>query len=134
MDFVGILSTAGVASVLTTVAQALVNRKMNRAAAKNTEAEYTKKIIEQSDARAAQYKEDANLFRKERDEAREESKGQRKAKQEWRNKFYESERVRHALELELSDERAKRAEDRWHRCEVNGCGNRLPPRSREKSE
>lgn len=125
------LSAAGVAGVLTTVAQALVNRKMNKATANNTEADYTKKIIEQSDARAAQYKEDANLFRKERDEAREESKGQRKAKQEWRDRFYESEKARHALELELSDERAKRAEERWHRCEVNGCNDRMPPRSRE---
>lgn len=42
----------------------------------------------------------------------------------------------HEIELSVKDLERVISEERWHRCEVNGCKNRMPPRERkiEKNE
>lgn len=97
----------------------------------NSDADYAEKIIKQADDRVAQYRADMELVREERDKWQEESRGQRKAKQEWRGKHEEAVSRIHELELSNKDKDAKLAEAEWHRCETNGCASRIPPRKRE---
>lgn len=49
---------------------------------------------------------------------------------QWRDKYLEEQKAHHATQLELKDAQMQLAEEKWHRCEVNGCTKRVPPRSR----
>lgn len=100
------------------------NRRINKA-------DYAGKIIEQSDKRVDQALADKDRALAERDDARSDAKGQRKAKQEWRDKFFTEQKAHHETQLTLKDTSAKLAEADWHRCEQNGCKERIPPRKRE---
>ncbi len=110
-----------------------IKNTISRAAANNSDADYAEKIIRQADDRVAQYRADMELVRTERDQWQEESKGQRKAKQEWREKYEEAVARTHELELALKDMESKCRESEWHRCETNGCKNRIPPRKRQEN-
>ncbi len=134
MDIYTILMNIGGSGVLLTFVTAFVNRKINRATFNNSNADYAGKIIEQADDRVNQYKDDMERLRAERGQCQEECKGQRKAKQEWRGKYEESLSRIHTLELNVKELEGKLAEADWHRCEVNGCHNRIPPRTRSKTE
>lgn len=132
MDILSILTAIGASGVISGLLTWLGSRRKDAAQVSNLKADYTDKILQQSNERAAQYKADADQFRKEREEAREEAKGQRRSKQEWRDKYLNSEKRTHELELSVKDVEARIAEERWHRCEVNGCDKRMPPRDRNK--
>jgi hypothetical protein len=116
------------------LSQAEMNKAQATATEQTSEADYAEKIIKQSDERVKQALDDKERAVSERDAAYAEAKGQRKAKQEWREKYFEEEKAHHATQLSLKDTEAKLAEAEWHRCEVNGCSKRMPPRSRENTE
>lgn len=135
MDWLSIITAIGGSSALAGVFSWLSNRRMNDAQANNSDADYAEKIIKQADERVAQYKADADAARADREELRrerdkwmEESRGQRKAKQEWRGRYEEAVARVHKLELSIKDMDAKMAESEWHRCEVMACRKRKPPR------
>ncbi len=73
---------------------------------------------------------DRDYALKERDDAYLEAKAQRKAKQEWREKYSEEEKAHHATQLQLKCTEGLLREADWNKCEVSGCANRMPPRSR----
>lgn len=127
MDWLTLASALGVSSILQIVVTGWQNRKINKA-------DYAQKIIDQAETRVTHALDDRDRAIKERDEAWADSKGQRKAKQEWRNKCLEEQRAHHKTQLELKDSLAKIAEAEWHRCEVNGCTKRIPPRKRDRVE
>ncbi len=131
MNIADILTAVGVNSILLAVIAFFQNRHINNATAKaterSTEADYTKRILEQADDRVNQAIADRDRVVKERDEAYLEAKAQRKAKQEWRDKFFAEQAERHAVELKLKDSEAERIKERYYRCEVE-CPGRVPPR------
>lgn len=120
------------------IVQGIMNRRVTRAQAqqieaqsKSTNVDYAGVIIEQSNKRVDQAFADTERMRQERDMWQTECRGQRKAKQEWRAKYEEAVARTHELELANKDAAAKFKEADWHRCEVNGCAKRIPPRTRE---
>lgn len=127
------------------IVQGIMNRRVTRAQAQQIEAQskqadeqanatnanYAGIIIEQSNKRVEQAFADTERMRQERDRWQEECRGQRKAKQEWRSKYEEAVARIHELELANKDWEAKYNEADWHRCEVNGCSRRVPPRTRD---
>jgi microcompartment protein CcmL/EutN len=109
--------------------------EMNFAQADSTSADYAEKIIKQADERVTQALADKERSMTERDAAYTEAKAQRKAKQEWRDKYFDEQKAHITTQLELKDTQGRLSEEAWHRCETNGCANRIPPRSRtEKTE
>lgn len=134
MDWISLLAAVGSSGILITIVTAWLNRKVTKGIANNSNADYADKIIAQADRRVEQALTDKERALQERDNAYTESKGQRKAKQEWREKFFAEQKSHHATQLELKDALAKLAEAEWHRCETNGCERRVPPRKREKTE
>lgn len=116
----------------------LGDRRMKRAEAvskeRTSETDYTGQIIKQAEERVSQLREDKERAIAERDAAYAESKGQRKSKQEWRDKFFEEQKTHHATQIALKDLQAQLREERFHRCEINGCTDRKPPRKREHPE
>ncbi len=138
-NILGILLGGG--GIISSIVMAYMNRRVTRAQAlqiesqaKTGNADYADKIIEQANERVSQALADRDRALKERDDAYIESKAQRKAKQEWREKYNALVQEKHTLELDNKDLLAKLNEADWHRCEVNGCGNRVPPRTRNKKE
>lgn len=131
MGWTEIIIAVITSGIITAIVSGILNRRVTRAQANNSDADYAEKIIKQADDRVAQYRADMELVREERDKWQEESRGQRKAKQEWRGKHEEAVSRIHELELSNKDKDAKLAEAEWHRCETNGCANRIPPRKRE---
>ncbi len=139
MDWGNIIAIIlGGGGVIGLIVQGILNRRVTRAQAKHTDeqanatnVDYAGVIIEQSNKRVEQAYSDTERMRQERDRGQEECRGQRKAKQEWRGKHEEALARIHELELSNKDKDAKLAESEWHRCETNGCGNRIPPRKRE---
>lgn len=129
--WVSIITAVVASGILTTIITAIQKRGIVRATANNSNADYTSKIIAQSDARVAQALEDKNRAVKERDDAYADAKGQRKAKQEWREKFFAEQKAHHEAQLTLKDTLAKLASAEWHRCDKNGCVDRKPPRKRD---
>lgn len=123
MDWVTLLSALGIGGVLQFVVTAIFNRKSNNA-------DYAQKILDQAEIRVTQALDDRERVTKERDEAREEAKGQRKAKQEWRDKFLNEQRLHHETQLALKDTQSKLVDERWYRCEIK-CPKRKPPRENE---
>lgn len=131
MGWTEIIIAVITSGIITAIVSGILNRRVTRAQANNSDADYAEKIIKQADDRVAQYRADMELVREERDKWQEESRGQRKAKQEWRGKHEEAVSRIHELELSNKDKDAKLAEAEWHRCETNGCASRIPPRKRE---
>jgi hypothetical protein len=136
-----LLASTGFSTLLITIFGAWQNRKINRikteAEANTAEADYSERIIKQANERVDQAIDDRNRaiadrdrIRNERDAAYGEIKVQRKAKQEWREKFYAEQESKHALHLKLKDTELKMSEERSFRCEVEDCPNRKPPRKR----
>jgi hypothetical protein len=133
MDWTTIIVAFVANGVLLGIVTGLQNRRINRASANNSDAEYSSKIIQQSDERVRQALDDRDRVMRERNDAYEESKGQRKAKQEWREKFHDEQKTHHETQLLLKDTENKLSEAEWHRCEMNGCTRRIPPRKRENT-
>lgn len=127
MDWITLASALGISGILQLIVTAFQNRKINKA-------DYAQKIIDQCEQRVKQALDDRDEARKERNEAWADAKGQRKAKQEWRDRYFAEQKVHHETQLTLKDTLTKLAETEWHRCEVNGCKDRMPPRKREQIE
>lgn len=123
MDWVTLLSALGIGGVLQFVVSAIFNRKSNNA-------DYAQKILEQAEIRVSQALDDRDRIIKERDYARDEAKGQRKSKQEWRDRFLKEQELHHETQLTLKDIEAKLVDEKWYRCELK-CAKRKPPRENE---
>lgn len=128
MDWISLLSAIGFSGILTAIVGAVQNKRINKATADNSSADYTSKIIAQAEDRVNQVLEDRARMLQERNEAYTESKGQRKAKQEMREKLHAEQTLRHETELKLKDAEAKLQEAEWFRCETIACNKRVPPR------
>lgn len=131
MDWVSLLSAIGFSGIVTAIVGTFQNRRINRATADSSVTEYTTRIIEQSDARVKQTLDDRVRAFQERDEAYAEAKEQRRAKQQWREKFYAEQRSKHEIELKLKDVEAELQQSEWFRCETIACTKRVPPRKEE---
>jgi hypothetical protein len=134
-----LLASAGLPTLLVAILGFFQNRKINRikeeAAINTAEVDYSDRIIKQSDERVKQAIEDRNRAISdrdriilERDAAYIEVKGQRKAKQEWRDRFYSEQEAKHAIHIELKDAILKFNEEKTFRCEIESCTKRRPPR------
>lgn len=134
MDWVSLVSAIGFSGILTAVVTGIQNKRINKASANNSDADYSAKILAQADERVAQALSDRDRAMKERDEAYAEAKGQRKSKRDWREVSVALEREKHALQLEVKDLSAKITVLEWHKCEVTGCANRMPPRQLESKD
>lgn len=111
----------------------LADAEISRAEADSTSADYTEKIIKQSDERVMQALTDRDRAISERDAAYAEAKGQRKSKQEWRDKFLDEEKAHHATQLSLKDTEGLLKEAKWNECKLN-CAKRVPPRNHEMEQ
>lgn len=131
MDWISLLVAIGASGIITTIVTAVLNKRITKAQAKNSEADYAAKVIAQCEERVKHALQDRDRALEERNEAREEAKGQRKAKQDWRDKYIESTEALHALKLQFKDEEKATAEANFHRCEVRGCKERKPPRKED---
>lgn len=138
MNIVEILSAVGVSGVITGVLALFQDRRIRKATAvaseRTTEADYTTKILEQADERVKQALDDRERAFAERDKAYTEAKEQRRAKQEWREKFFCEQEAKHALELERAELNAQLQQERWYRCEKPMCKARRPPRKEAEPE
>lgn len=128
MDWISLVSAVGINTLAMAVITGIQNRRINKAAANNSNADYAQKVIAQADERVAQAISDRERAISERDAAYAESKGQRTAKREWRDKFYAMQDANHELELKNHSLVSSLNEANWHKCEVNGCIKRTPPR------
>lgn len=133
MDWVSLISAIGVSSVLTTVVTGVLNKRINRATANNSNADYAEKIIKQSDERVAQVLADYNRAMKERDDAFAESKNQRKAKHDWREKAMSAQTTMHEQQLRIKDLESTVKLLEYHKCEIFACSKRVPPRRDDES-
>jgi septal ring factor EnvC (AmiA/AmiB activator) len=134
MDIISIITALGLNGVLIAVLGWWRDRRKDNIQADTLEVAKVDQIIAQANARVKQYIDDATRLRSERDEARNECKGQRKAKQDWRDKYMETQQNLHDNELENSELKSQLREARFHVCTVNGCVKREPPRNRESEK
>lgn len=126
MDWVTLISAFGVSGILQLIITGFQNRKINKA-------DYSQKIIDQSEQRVKQALEDCARMREERDAAYQDAKEQRTAKREWRSKHHDEQQAHHKTQLRVKDLEANLQEAEWFRCEIAACADRKPPRE-EKQE
>lgn len=120
--------------IITAVVTGIQNKRITNATANNGNADFTAKIIEQAEQRVKHAIDDRDRALAERNDSYAEAKGQRKAKQEWRDKFLKLEKESHTKDLRIKDLEAALAQAEWDKCTVNGCSGRKPPRNRDEND
>lgn len=128
MDAIGLISAIAGTGIISSFFTWLAVRRQNKANADHTITSYVDKIIDQSNARVAQYEADAARWRSDCERYIAEYQREREEKREMRRQRDEARAMCHALEIKLKEKELELAQAKYDECKDDSCTDRIPPR------